>query len=282
MKFLKNKLAVTIIVLSVAFLGLIMFTVSKDNKDIISSGAGSTLSPLQKIVYNVNNGVKQFVDLCLNFSEVQDENKQLEKENTELKNKLVEYNSVIAENERLRESVNFASSSNNYDYLGCNIVGASGSGFQEGYIIDKGSKHGLKKDMVLVASGVLVGQVTSVGDSYSIVQTLINKNSAVSVMVESTRESTGILKGHATRNDEYLTKVTDLPMNSEVKVGDVILTSGLGMVYPKEIRIGEVISVETDDVKVMKSAIVKPYADFDKLEELFVIIPKDTIDVEYR
>lgn len=282
MKFLKNKLAVTIIVLSVAFLGLIMFTVSKDNKDIISSGAGSALSPLQKIVYNVNNGVKQFVDLCLNFSEVKDENKQLEKENTELKNKLVEYNSVIAENERLRESVNFANSNNNYDYLGCNIVGASGSGFQEGYIIDKGSKHGLKKDMVLVASGVLVGQVTSVGDSYSIVQTLINKNSAVSVMVESTRESTGILKGHATRNDEYLTKVTDLPMNSEVKVGDVILTSGLGMVYPKEIRIGEVISVETDDVKVMKSAIVKPYADFDKLEELFVIIPKDTIDVEYR
>ena len=47
--------------------------------------------------------------------------------------------------------------------------------------------------------------------------------------------------------------------------------------YPKEIRIGEVISVETDNVKVMKSAVVKPYVDFNKLEELVIIIPKEKV-----
>ena len=70
-------------------------------------------------------------------------------------------------------------------------------------------------------------------------------------------------------------------MDSEVKEGDVILTSGLGQIYPKEIRVGEVISVESDEIKVMKTAIVKPYVDFNKLEELFVIIPKETREVKY-
>ena len=61
---------------------------------------------------------------------------------------------------------------------------------------------------------------------------------------------------------KILTIVYNLPIDSEVKEGDVILTSGLGKIYPKEIRIGEVVSVEEDNVKVMKSAVVKPYVRF--------------------
>ena len=67
-----------------------------------------------------------------------------------------------------------------------------------------------------------------------------------------------------------------------IKKGDVILTSGVGMLYPKEIRIGEVIDVEEDQVKVMKNALVKPYVDFNKLEELFIVSPKDTREIKYN
>ena len=80
MKLLKNKLTVTIIVLSVAFLGLITLTVSRDDKGL-ESGAGSTLNPVQKVAYGFNRGVKDFVDFFLNFSDVRDENKELKKEN---------------------------------------------------------------------------------------------------------------------------------------------------------------------------------------------------------
>ncbi|MGV2644237.1 rod shape-determining protein MreC, partial [Clostridium perfringens] len=89
------------------------------------------------------------------------------------------------------------------------------------------------------------------------------------------------LKGYITHSSENLTKVTNLPMDSAIKEGDVIVTSGLGQIYPKEVRIGEVTSVETDEVKVMKTAIVKPYVDFNKLEELFVVIPKESREVKY-
>lgn len=100
-------------------------------------------------------------------------------------------------------------------------------------------------------------------------------------MVDSTRENTGILQGYKDYFNNNLAKVLNLPMDSEVKEGDVIVTSGLGGYYPKEIKIGEVVSVEEDRVKVMKSAIVKPYVDFNKIEELFIVAPKDKREIKY-
>lgn len=281
MKRHKNKLAATVIVLSVAFLGIIIYTMNNEKKDAISSGLGSAINPFQKVVYSISDKVKGTLDFFLNFSTVKGENKELTKENVELKNKLLEYDKLKEENDRLREVLNFKNSKDNYDYIGTEIIGYSGESFSEGYIIDKGENDGLKKDMVVISDKGLVGQVTSTGSNWAIVQSLLNENIAVSVMVNSTRETTGILKGYVTRTNNGLTKVTNLPLDSEVKEGDVILTSGLGQIYPKEIRVGEVISVESDEIKVMKTAIVKPYVDFNKLEELFVVVPKETREVKY-
>lgn len=281
MKRHKNKLAATVIVLSVAFLGIIIYTMNNQKKDALSSGLGSAINPLQKVVYSIGDRVKGTLDFFLNFSKVKSENKDLTKENIELKNKLLEYDKLKEENERLREVLNFKNSKDNYDYIGTEIIGYSGESFSDGYIIDKGENDGLKKGMVVISDKGLVGQVTSTGSNWAIVESLLNENIAVSVMVNSTRETTGILKGYVTRNNNGLTKVTNLPLDSEIKEGDIILTSGLGQIYPKEIRIGEVISVEADEIKVMKTAIVKPYVDFNKLEELFVIVPKETREVKY-
>lgn len=281
MKLHKNKLAVTVIVLSVAFLGIIIYTMNNEKKDPVSSGLGSAINPLQKVVYSIGDRVKGTLDFFLNFSKVKEENKDLTKENSELQNKLLEYDKLKEENDRLREVLNFKNSKDSYEYIGTEIIGYSGESFSDGYIIDKGENDGLKKDMVVISDKGLVGQVTSTGSNWAIVQSLLNENIAVSVMVNSTRETTGILKGYVTRTNNGLTKVTNLPLDSEIKEGDVILTSGLGQIYPKEVKIGEVVSVESDEIKVMKTAIVKPYVDFNKLEELFVIVPKETREVKY-
>ena len=282
MKLLKNKLAVTIIVLSVSFLGLIAYTVKSESKNIIESGAGSTLNPAQAIVYKITDKVKETLDFFLNFSEIKAQNKELINKNQELENKLLTYSDLKEENDRLREILNFTEERDNYNYISCDIIGYSGGNFLDGYIVNKGENENIQKGMVVIAAQGLVGQVTSVGENWSIVQSLTNENIAVSVMVESTREATGYLKGFKDSKNRNLAKVYDLPMDSEVKEGDVIMTSGVGMIYPKEIKIGEVISVEEDKVKVMKSAVVKPYVDFNKLEELFIVSPKDTREIKYN
>ncbi|WP_294389293.1 rod shape-determining protein MreC [uncultured Clostridium sp.] len=278
MKPFKNKLAVTIVVLSVAFLGIIAFSL-KSNSNIISSGVGSVISPLQKIIYNANDKLKGSFEFLVNFSKVKQENEELAKKNAELENKLIEYNRMKDENTRLREMFDYSQAHENYNYLGCNIVGYSGGDISNGYIIDKGINDGVKKDMIVITPAGLVGKVTKSESNYSIVQTILNENIAVASMVESTRETTGILQGATDNKNKNSTILSNIPIDSEIKEGDIILTSGLGGMYPQEIRIGEVISVDVDSVGIMKKAIVKPYVDFNKLEELFVVVPKEEINI---
>ncbi len=281
MKRLKNKLAVTIIVLSVAFLGLIIFTFKDPNKNIAESGAGAALNPIQKIAYTVNIKIKDFVDLCLNFSTVKEENSNLTKENSDLKKKLLEYSDLKQQNDQLRKVLNFKDSRDNYNYVATNIIGYAGGNILDGYIVDKGKNDGIEKGMIVIAADGLVGQVTSVGSNWSIIKSILNENIAVSVKVESTKENTGILRGYRGTNGNAECKVENLPMNSNIKEGDTIVTSGLGQIYPKDIMIGKVVSVEEDKVNVMKNAVVKPSVDFNKLEGLFIVVPKDKRDIKY-
>lgn len=259
-------------------MGIITFSI-KSNSTIISSGVGGVISPLQKIVYVVNEKVKESFEFFINFSNVKKENEELSAKNAELENKLVEYDRMKEENTRLREIFNYAQANTNYDYLGCNIIGYSGGNISNGYIIDKGLNHGVEKDMVVITSVGLVGKVTKASSNFSIVQTILNENIAVAAMVESTNETTGILQGINDNKNKNLTQLSNIPMDSAIKEGDIILTSGLGSMYPKGIRIGEVNSVEVDNVGIMKKAVVKPYVDFNKLQELFVIVPKEKVDI---
>lgn len=281
MKPFKNKLAVTIVLLSVAFCGMIIYSLQSDANGI-SSSVSTVVSPLQKIVYNINSRVKETVDFFLNFSEVKLENEELKKKNTKLANELIEYESLKDEVERLREALNFTESRSNYNYVGVNIIGYSGSSLSDGYIIDKGSNDGIAKNMVVVSYKGLVGKVTKVSSNFAVVQSILNENIAVAVMDQQTRDATGVLQGLSDKKDTNMTVVYNLPIDSDVKEGDIIITSGLGKIYPKEIPVGTVVSVQEDNVKVMKSAVVEPFVNFNKLEELFVVIPNSNIDeIEY-
>ena len=169
MKPIKNKLAVTIVVLSVTFLAVIFISIKK-NSNSLSSGVGSVVTPLQKIKYTVNDKFKGALDFFANFSRVKKENEELKSKNAELENKLVEYNSMKDENQRMREILKFSEANKEYDYVGCNIIGYSGSNFTSGYIIDKGTSDGIEKEMVVITPEGLVGKVTKAANNYSIVQ----------------------------------------------------------------------------------------------------------------
>lgn len=281
MKIFKNKLAVAIVVLSVTFLILITQGFKRNKLPFLENGIGVTFNPVQGTIYKFNNGVKNFVGFVFNFSNIKSENEQLKKKNSELENKLVEYNSLKSDNDNLRKMLNFKNQRSEYDYLGCDIIGKSGDGVLDQFVINKGSKNGIEKQMIVVASEGLVGQITNVGSNWAIVQTLSNENIAVSATIESTDENSGVVKGYKDSDNKLLAQLCYLPESSSVKKGDVILTSGLGGFYPKDIRIGSVIDVQEDQGKVMKTAIVQPYVDFNKINDVFVVIPKNKIDVKY-
>ena len=178
--------------------------------------------------------------------------------------------------------LNFRDRNESYQQIPCHIIGRSGGGLLNEYAIDKGSKEGLGKGMVVVTPEGLVGQVTSVSEHYSLVQTIISENIAVAAMVENTKENNGIVKGYREYNKKSIAKIYQLPLNSTVKKDDVILTSGEGNLYPRGIRVGYVLEVQEDSVNIMKTALIQPYVDFNKLEEVFIIIPKDKFKIDYQ
>ncbi|OAA83468.1 rod shape-determining protein MreC [Clostridium ljungdahlii] len=287
MRFLRNKLVLAIIVLSIIFLALISFSIKGNSNSIVRNGIGVTFNSFQGGLYKVNNSIKNSLSFIINFSRVKSENEELKKENSSLKNKLVEYNSLKNDNSQLRKELNFKSQKSEYDYIGCDVIGRSSDGILNEFAINRGSKDGIKKQMVAVTADGLVGQVVHVESNWSIVQSLANENLAVGGTIEGTSTDTndvtnsGMVKGYSDSNNQFLAKLYYLPQDSTIKKGDVILTSGINNSYPRGIRIGTVISVEDDKGKVMKNALIKPYVNFDKLQELLIVVPQDKTDIKY-
>ncbi|KEI06560.1 rod shape-determining protein MreC [Clostridium botulinum C] len=275
MRLFKNKLAVTVIVLSVSFLILIGYTVGKEKMSTAENGVGVVLNSVQGVVYKLNSKIKKSAKFIFHFKDVKEENKKLREENAILKDKALKYDSLAKENERFKKMINFKDQRSEYDYIGCEIIGKSGENWLDGFVINRGSDDGIQKKMVVVTGEGLVGQVTSVANKWSIVQSIINENIQVAGMLNSTRENDGVVKGYKDYSNKLLAKLYFLPLDSKVKKGDIVLTSALGSLYPKDIKIGTVIDVEEDKGKLVKNALIEPSVDFNRLEELFVIVSKN-------
>ena len=281
MKFSKNKLAVVIIILSVTFLSLIAYSANREKMSFVENGVGVTINSVQGVFYKGFYKIRDSFKFITNFSKVKKENEELKKANSDYQAKALEYDDLKKESIRLRSMLNFSEQRKEYDYVGADIIGVSGNNFLDGFIINKGQNKGIKKRMVAMTGEGLVGQVTAVGDNWAIVQCLSNENIAVAALVQSTRDNNGIVKGYKDENDKLLAEIQRLSLDSLIKKDDIILTSGLGGIYPSGIRIGKVLSVYEDKGKVMKGAIIEPFVDFSKIEEVFIVVPKETREIKY-
>lgn len=280
MKFFKNKLAVAVVLLSVTFLIFIAYSAKRENKTLLEGGLGTALNKVQGVFYSVNDKVDNFFSFIFNFSEVKSENEELRKRNSELEQKALMYDSLKNENDALRKEANFEKDNAYYDFVGCNIINVPGAGMLDEFVINRGKKDGVIKGRVVLTAQGLIGQVSTVSNDWSIVETISSENIGVGAMVQSTGD-TGVLRGYKDGNNNPMAKMFYLPIDSAIKKGDVIVTSGDGQKYPKGIRIGEVVEVERDKAKVMTNAVIKPYVDLNRLDEVLIILPKDKSARDY-
>lgn len=277
----KNKLAVAICVLSVGFLALIGYSAHREEASAIENGVKVPINSVQGVVYNINAKVKEYGDFIFNFSKIKKENEDLKKQNNELKNDLLDYQTLKDERDRLYKLNNFKDANQDFNFIGCRIIGRIGGSFINGFEIDRGTKDGIKKGMVAATDDGLVGQVTEVSKNSAVVQTLSNENIQVAAMDKESLDSSGIVKGYRDENGNLMAKIYHLPLNSTIKKDDVILTSGMGGFYPGKIKIGVVTDVIVDNINLETDAVIKPSVDFNKLQEFMVIVPKDSSDVTY-
>ncbi|MDD3223812.1 MAG: rod shape-determining protein MreC [Clostridium sp.] len=281
MKFFKNRLAVTIVVLSVTFLILIGVSVKRQNASFLESGVGTAFTSVQGVIYKASNGVKDWFSFVIHFSEIKQENTSLKSENISMKKKVSSYDSLQKKYDKLAALESLEDQKNEYDYVNCNVIGRGSGDAEDSFAIDKGKNDGIRIGLAVITEDGLVGRVISVYGSYSIIGSLNNVNIQVAAMDQSTRDNSGIVKGYLDSNNNKLAILDGLEQNADVKKGDEIIT--YGTLYPKDIPIGQVISVGEDTSTVSKNAVIKPYVDFNKLEVVSVVKPKnnDVSEIKY-
>lgn len=280
MKFIKNKTNLVISVLIIVMIVLILFSSQRTNKSYVEGVAGNVMNPIQKAIYNVSKAISDTYKGITQYSELFNQVRDLNKENEELKAKIIGYSQLQEENERLREILNLKDRLQDYDFLGANVIGKNGA-YTGDYIVDVGINDGIENGMIVVSNGGLFGMVTSVSNNWSLVSPIINGNISISGVIQRTNGSQGIVKKYKNSNNNYVLKMEYLPIDEDIVVGDIVVTSGLGGVYPADIIIGEVLSIENDKRSLSKSILIKSHVNFDFADELFVVVPKNKDKVEY-
>jgi len=199
------------------------------------------------------------------FGTMRMENKMLRDNLASLEMELLNLREARLENERLRKFLDFKESDKR-KFVPALVIAKDPSGLSDSVIIDRGKKDKLEKGMIVISGSGIAGRVVETGWRISRVLLITDYDSVFSGVVERTREE-GAVAGNMRAG--LIMKYLDT--GSDVKKGDVVITSGLYGVFEKGVLIGEVVSLETDSSGLYLNAIVKPTVDVKKLEEVLVV-----------
>ena len=169
-------------------------------------------------------------------------------------------------NKRLRKLLNFQKSTEE-EFIAAEVIGRDPSPHFKSIIIDKGLEDGLKKNLPVVVPEGIAGQITDLTDHYSKVLLIVDPNSSVDALVQRTR-ARGVIKGLSAGKFVYKYALR----KHDIAIGDIIVSSGLDGVFPKGLRIGHVSEVVKGNSGIFQDVVVTPFVDFEKLEEVLVVI----------
>jgi len=201
----------------------------------------------------------------LTLSNVNSDNERLQEALAQASAKVVQLEEMERENERLRAILGFPPPEN-YTRIPAEVVAVSGDPVSLAAIINRGTRDSVKVDQPLVNEQGLIGRVISVSPLSATVQLLTDPTARVAVRVADSREM-GIVKyrvGTGMILDNF-------PIQGSVKEGDLILSSGLGGIYPPGLVVGTVTSVERPEEEPFCRVRIQSATNFNSLEELFIL-----------
>lgn len=255
---------------------LVLLIIISSQNDTIS-GAGSNLAntifkPIEKVTYSISSEIMGQVERTVGSRETRSQVEKLEAENKALEIENARLNTIINKEEFLKEERDAISSSGN-QYLKASVVNTDLNSMTSNFTIDKGKKDGVKKnDIILQAIGEsdyytgLVGKVTEVFENTARVVTINNEANDVS-FINARSNDYGVI-------DKFTSKTIQgymLDVDSGAKNSDVLLTSGLGGVYPYGIYIGTISNVSMSQDSLRKNITIDSPVDFNHLYRVLVL-----------
>lgn len=210
------------------------------------------------------------IDNIQSYFHLRQKNSQLRLENTRLSYENFNLRDALLENIRLRKLLDFQNQIN-YRLIPARVIGFSPQSLISGLLLSSEKINpAMKNNAVMTADG-LVGKVVDISGGFAICQILFDPNSRVSARVQRNREL-GLIKwdgGNGLLLDQ-------IPNTIEIKIGDVVFTSGFSQIYPAHIKIGVVNHIEKNNKFLFQKINVQPSVNFKRLEEVLIYTAKNS------
>ena len=260
------------VILTVAVLLAIVLTV-------VSNLTGMTLPEMwvKGILTPVRTGVSQLTDhaeqlysYIFEYESIVAENERLKEELAQIEDRARQADSIARENERLRLALELPLTQEGYDLVDSYIISRSSSDWSSTFTINRGTNVGIEEGMcAITANGELVGLVSEVGTNYAIVKSVLDSSLEISASIAASGYN-GMVKGGYSTGLEGLLRMNYLPSDATIRNNDQVVTTG-STVYPRDLILGHVVDAGFDDTGVAKFALLKPAADVGSLEQIFII-----------
>lgn len=237
----------------------------------IRVGFVSLLEPILARVAWVDRQVEHWIEPLRSHAQLQEEVDDLQERIRLLTNVETERREMEQENLRLRRLLGYLPPPD-HEMLVSRVIARDAHSWWRSLWIDHGATLGVVPDAAVVAPEGLVGRVLEVAPSASQVLLLIDPTCKVSARVQRSRDN-GIVEGAWASDGRSLCKMTFIDRNADIQVGDTVVTSGLGQVFPGGILIGHVTEVLMPDHQLYMDAWIEPAVDFSHLAEVVILLP---------
>ncbi|MCF8010552.1 MAG: rod shape-determining protein MreC [Clostridiales bacterium] len=244
-----------------------------------AGGGSENLNPVEKIsrdvlvpAYSVMTGVGDTVSSWISYpaklAGAVEENKQLEKEINQLEAQLHKMAEIEQENIRLKRLLGWSRGEGQKFYSRpASVVSRNPENWLHTLVINKGSRDGIQQNMTVVSARGLVGRTINVSAKTTEVLLITDPRSGVGALIQRTR-APGIVEGTA---GAASLRMNHIPAGLAVSEGDTVVTSGMGSIYKKGIAVGKIVNVSKETSGLFKVANLKPFVDFNRLEEVLII-----------
>lgn len=254
-----------------ALFGIMLFTAVQGGSTVLASVFGFVSTPMQKVgAMVVNNAAAAAEPLAASKEDLLAHIQQLEEENARLRTQLADYNKYQTENAQLRKYLELKSENQDFKPVPAAVIGRGSGELFGGFTIDKGTLDGISVGDPVVTEAGLVGKVTAVRATHSRVTTILSPDNNVAALDSETRDI-GVIESDLKLADAGIVHFTHLAADTQVKAGDMIVTSGSGGIYPANLKIGVVTELKQSEFDVSLIAVIKPLVDVTTVRDVMVI-----------
>ena len=269
MKHLSTRVRIVIIAAILLAVGLAVLanTTNQSMPDVVVQ---TLTTPLKAAANALTDQAEQYYSYMFRYESLSAENEALREQIANMEDQARHADSLSRENQRLRQALNLTSTHEDYVLVDGYIIAWSSTDWTNSMTINRGTNAGIAEDMVAItATGEVVGLVTEVGPSYAVIKTVLDSTLEISAIIASSGYN-GMVKGGYYYNDLNHLIMDYLPSAAIIRNKDQVVTSG-STVYPRNLIVGSVVDAGFDDTGVAKFAVLKPAADIDSLEQVFII-----------